>query len=254
MTTEALLLLATIGIPWLGAVIVWLVGDRRPRWEHGLAVFFSLTAAATALALLPRAAGETAVSVYAGAAFGHFTLVADGLGVFLAVVATSIGALTVIFSVGYMRGAAQLGRYYAFILLFIGAMAGLVLSGSLLLMLIFWEITALCSYALISFYNDDPRAVAAGVKALIMTQLGGAGLLLGTLATRSYLGDYQIETLLSQAGSLPDLALGFVAFSFLLAALIELAFLFTKPAQIGITGVVRNRLSRVYLITQALVN
>lgn len=223
MTTEALLVLSTISIPWLGAVVVWMVGDDRARWQHGLAVFFSLTAAATALALLPQAAGETVVSVYAGAAFGRFTLVADGLGVFLAVVATSIGSLAVIFSIDYMRGAAQLGRYYAFILLFIGAMAGLVLSGSLLLMLIFWEITAFCSYALISFYNDDPRAVTAGVKALIMTQVGGVGLLLGTLAARSFLGDYQIETLLGQADSLPDVVLAFVAFSFLLAALAKSA-------------------------------
>ena len=235
MTTETLLVLATIGIPWLGAVVIWLLGnlplpgvrrlagDDRPRWQHGLAVFFSLAAAATALALLPQTSAEIVAGVDAGAAFGRFTLVADGLGVFLAVVATSIGSLAVIFSIDYMRGAAQLGRYYAFILLFIGAMAGLVLSGSLLLMLIFWEITAFCSYALISFHNDDARAVAAGVKALIMTQLGGAGLLLGALAVRSYLGDFQIETLLAQAGALPDAVLAFIAFSFLLAALAKSA-------------------------------
>lgn len=235
MNTQALLVLATIAIPWLGAVIIWILSnfrspgdrlvseDRRTRWQHGLAVLFSLTAAATALALLPRTSGEIIAGVDAGPAFGRFTLVADGLGVFLAIVATSIGSLAVIFSIDYMRGEAQLGRYYALILLFIGAMAGLVLSGSLLLMLIFWEITAFCSYALISFYNDDPRAVAAGVKALIMTQLGGAGLLLGALAARSYLGDFQIETLLAQAGSLPGTVLAFIAFSFLLAALAKSA-------------------------------
>jgi len=41
-------------------------------------------------------------------------------------------------------------------------------------MFFFWEITALCSYALISFNNDDPKAVAGGMKALIMTQLGAS--------------------------------------------------------------------------------
>ncbi len=82
-----------------------------------------------------------------------------------------------IFSVDYMRGERQLGRYYALVLFFIGAMVGLVLSSNLLLVFVFWEITALCSYALISFYNDDPKAVAAGIKALIMTQIGGVGLL-----------------------------------------------------------------------------
>ncbi len=95
---------------------------------------------------------------------------------FLAAVATVVGSLAVIFSVDYMRGEAQLGRYYAFVLFFIGAMVGLVLTTNLLLMFVFWEITALTSYALISFHNDDPKAVAGGIKALIITQFGGLGL------------------------------------------------------------------------------
>ena len=93
-----------------------------------------------------------------------------------------------------MQGEAQLGRYYTLVLLFIGAMAGLVLTGSILLLFIFWEITALCSYALISFYNDDPKAVAGGIKALIITQFGGVGMLIGALLVYAYLGDYQIST------------------------------------------------------------
>ena len=48
-----------------------------------------------------------------------------------------------------------------------------MLTGSLLLLFIFWEITALCSYALIAFDNDNPAAVRGGIKALIITQLGG---------------------------------------------------------------------------------
>ena len=56
---------------------------------------------------------------------------------FLAAVATVIGSLAVIFSVDYMRGEAQLGRYYAFVLFFIGAMVGLVLTTNLLLMFVF---------------------------------------------------------------------------------------------------------------------
>ena len=61
-----------------------------------------------------------------------------------------------------MKGERQLGRYYAYVLFFIGSMVGLVLSSNLLLVFVFWEITALCSWALISFHNDDPKAVAGG--------------------------------------------------------------------------------------------
>ncbi|HEX6386367.1 MAG TPA: NADH-quinone oxidoreductase subunit L [Anaerolineae bacterium] len=217
------LLLLTISLPWLGALAVWLAGDRRPQVQHALAIVSAGAAGLASVSLLPFATSETVLSVDLGQTFGAFTFVPDGLGVFLAAIATVIGSLAIIFSVAYMRGEAQLGRYYALVLLFIGAMAGLVLSGSLLLLFIFWEITAFCSYALISFHGDDPRAVAGGVKALIITQFGGIGLLLGTLAAQAYLGDYQIRTLLSQAPTLPPAVLSFIAFAFLLAAVAKSA-------------------------------
>jgi NADH-quinone oxidoreductase subunit L len=124
----------------------------------------------------------------------------------------------VIFSVDYMHGDDQLGRYYFLVLFFIGAMTGLVLSGNLLFTFFFWEITALCSYGLISFYNDDPKAVAGGIKALIITQVGGVGLLAGTLIAFTNLGSFQISELLKKASTLPALSLSLIAFSFLIAA------------------------------------
>ncbi len=220
---SAWLIVLTIGLAWAGAGCVWLIGDKRPSLQHVTAVFFSVGAGLAALALIPNTSAEAVISLDAGSVFGTFTFVPDGLGVFLAVVATVIGSLAVIFSVEYMRGEAQLGRYYALVLLFIGAMAGLVLTGSLFLMFVFWEMTALCSYALISFYNDDPKAVRGGIKALLITQLGGVGLLLGTLVAYAYLGDYQISTLLAGAESLPPGVLSFLAFCFLIAAMAKSA-------------------------------
>lgn len=212
------LIVLTIGLPWVGALAVWLAGDVRPREQHRLAVLFAVLAGLAALLLIPSASDEVALRIEVGSVFGDFTFVPDGLGVFLAAVATVIGSLAVIFSVDYMHGEKQLGRYYTFVLLFIGAMAGLVLSGSILLMFIFWEITALTSYALISFYNDDPKAVEGGIKALIMTSTGGLGMLVGALVVYAYLGDYQISTLLARAGELPSGVLAALAFGFLLAA------------------------------------
>ena len=133
-----------------------------------------------------------------GTVFGNFTFIADGLGVFLSAVATVIGSLAVIFSMDYMKGEAQTSRYYALVLFFIGTMAGLVLTSNLLLIFVFWEITALCSYALISFHNDDPKAVAGGIKALIITQVGGVGLLVGALLIYSYLGSYEFNDFLER--------------------------------------------------------
>lgn len=219
--------LLTIGLPWLGALLVWATGrlgsdaeypDGITRLQNGLAAVFSVAAAIAALVLLTMSGPEAVIRLPAGKYFGDLTFVADGLGVFLAVVATFIGSLAVIFSIDYMRGDTELGRYYFMVLLFIGAMAGLVLTGSLLFLFVFWEITALCSYALISFYNDDPKAVAGGIKALIVTQFGGLGLLAGALLAYRYTGSFEIERLLSDAGSIPPAALSLLAFGFLAAA------------------------------------
>jgi NADH-quinone oxidoreductase subunit L len=217
------LVLLTITLPWLGALLVWRIGNGRPRAQHGTAVIFAAAAGLASLLLLPHATTAAVLSLDAGPAFGLFTLVPDSLAILLAAIAAVIGSLAVLFSVEYMRGEAELGRYYALVLLFIGAMAGLAFSGSLLLLFLFWEVTALCSYALIAFHNDDPRAVRGGLKALIITQLGGVGLLLGALVAYAYLGDGQISTLLARAGELPPGALNLLAFGFLLAAMAKSA-------------------------------
>ncbi len=214
----SLLVLLIIGLPWFGALLVWWVGDSHPRWQHGLAAGFSAAAGLVGLGLLAFSGQTQTVALPVGGGFGSFSFAPDGLGIFLAVIATVIGSLAVVFSIDYMRGEAQLGRYYALVLFFIGAMAGLVLTSNLLLIFVFWEITALCSYALISFYNDDPKAVAGGMKALIITQLGGIGLLLGALLSYAYLGTLDLQVFLEKASTLPVDVLAVLAFGFLIAA------------------------------------
>jgi len=218
------LILTTIFLPWLGAVAIWAIHDRNPRLQHALAVGFSLLAGLAALAILPFISSqETAVfslttQSASPSTWGSLTFVPDAMGVLLTVIATVIGSFAIIFSVEYMHGEAQLGRYYALILIFIGAMSGLALTGSLLFLFFFWEITALCSYALISFYNDDPKAVAGGIKALVITQLGGVGLLGGALVIAANLGSYDIPNFLANSQALSPALLAFVAFAFLIAS------------------------------------
>jgi NADH-quinone oxidoreductase subunit L len=215
--TGTLILLA-IALPWVGALLVWLAGDGRPKLQHALAVLFALAGAADAVVLIGYRASANVVNLPMGGVFGTASFLPDGLAVFLAVVATCIGCLAVIFSVDYMRGEKSLGRYYLMVLMFIGAMVGLVLSSNLLLVFVFWEITALCSYALISFHSDDPKAVAGGIKALIITQIGGVGLLAGALLLYAEQGNYDIPTFLANAHALPQGVLAVMAFGFLVAA------------------------------------
>src|SRR5215208_718821 len=199
----AILVILVIALPWSGALAVWLARNERPKLQHTLAVLFSILTAITSLVLLVFASSDAVIRITLGASFGELTFVPDGLAVSLTAIAAVVGSLAVLFSVDYMHGEAQLGRYYFLVLFFIGAMIGLVLSGNLLFTFFFWEITALCSYGLISFYNDDPKAVAGGIKALIITQVGGVGLLAGTIVAFVGLGSFQISDLLAKASSIP---------------------------------------------------
>jgi NADH-quinone oxidoreductase subunit L len=212
------LILLAIGLPWLGALLVWLAGDARARLQHTLAVLFALGGAVAAVDLIRYQGTANVPVLWLGSVFDTATFLPDGLAILLAVIATVIGSLAVIFSVDYMHGEHSLGRYYMMVLMFIGAMVGLVLSSNLLLMFVFWEITALCSYALISFHNDDPKAVAGGIKALIITQVGGVGLLAGALLLYVNQGNYDIPTFIANPHALPANVLAIMAFGFLVAA------------------------------------
>ncbi len=211
-------ILLPIAIPWVGAAVVWLLGDENRKALNITAVLFSALAGIASLALIPLASSTSTIHYPMGTTFEDFTLVPDGLGVMLSCIATIIGSLAVVFSIDYMKEESQLARYYAFILLFIGGMTGLVLTGNLFFLFLFWEVTALCSYALISFHNDDPKAVAGGMKALIMTQVGGAGLLVGALVIFVTSGSLDINNFLSIAGKYPVAILAIPAFGFLIAA------------------------------------
>lgn len=216
MTT--ILTLMIIGLPWIGALLVWWIGDKHEKIQHWLSVAFALAATGCAVALLPQASAEASINISVGGTFGSYTFVPDGLGLFLSIVATAIGSLAILFSTSYMRGESQLGRYYSFVLFFIGAMVGLVLTSNIMLMFIFWEITALCSYALIAFHNDDPKAVRGGIKALLITSIGGVGLLFGSVILFIYTGSFDINVFLANTAQVPASVLGILAFGFLIAA------------------------------------
>jgi hydrogenase-4 component D len=113
---------------------------------------------------------------------GVFTLRLDALSSILLLVVLIVGVLVMAFSTRYMgpdnrehpiRDGEGNHRYYAFLSLFIGAMVGVALAGNLLVLFFFWECTTLCSWVLISHHVRQPRSVRAGLKALVMTHLGG---------------------------------------------------------------------------------
>lgn len=84
----------------------------------------------------------------------NFNLYVDGLGLLFSLLITGIGCLIVLYSISYLSRQEQLGHFYCYLLLFMGAMLGLVLSDNLIILYLFWELTSFSSFLLISFWRD----------------------------------------------------------------------------------------------------
>ena len=105
----------------------------------------------------------------------------DPLTAVMLMMITLVGLCIFVFSIGYMAGDKNFVRFFAYLSFFSGAMLGLVISNSLLLLFICWELVGLASYLLIGFWIERPSAAAAAKKAFITTRIGDMGFFLGLL-------------------------------------------------------------------------
>jgi len=132
-----------------------------------------------------RTSGFRAVQNFTWFTFGEQTLrlgfVLDPLAAAMLVMITLVGLCIFIFSIGYMAEDKNFTRFFAYLSFFAGAMLGVVIANSLLLLFIFWELVGLASYLLIGFWIDRPSAAAAAKKAFITTRIGDMGFFLGLL-------------------------------------------------------------------------
>lgn len=108
-----------------------------------------------------------------------FGFLADPLSALMLLFVTFIGTLIHIYSVGYMSGDENFGKFLAYLNLFLGSMLILILGDGPVVMFVGWEGVGLCSYLLISFYSTDPENVKAGNKAFIVNRVGDLGFVLG---------------------------------------------------------------------------
>lgn len=102
-----------------------------------------------------------------------FSWLIDGLSLTFVLLIAGIGALIVLYSGGYLKGHPQQGRFFSFILMFMGSMLGLVVSDSFLMLFVFWELTSITSFLLIGFDHSREAARRAALQALVVT--GEAG-------------------------------------------------------------------------------
>jgi proton-translocating NADH-quinone oxidoreductase chain M len=178
MNVETTVLL-TILVPILGSFATPLAGLAARRVRSIWAVLVSGATAVLPLTLLPFALKGGELVVRKSLAMGFdFILVIDPLSIFMASVSSFVGFLIVVYSVGYIHKEENQNEYYLMVLLFIGAMMGLVFSGNLIFLYLFWEIIAISCWRLIGFYRE-PAHVRKADKAFLITFFGAVVMLLG---------------------------------------------------------------------------
>ncbi|STJ10145.1 hydrogenase-4 component D [Escherichia coli] len=213
------LALTTLMLPFIGALVVSFSPQRRAA-EWGI-----LFAALTTLCMLSLisafyqadkvAVTLTLVNVGDVALFG---LVIDRVSTLILFVVVFLGLLVTIYSTGYLTDKNRehphngTNRYYAFLLVFIGAMAGLVLSSTLLGQLLFFEITGGCSWALISYYQSD-KAQRSALKALLITHIGSLGLYLAAATLFLQTGTFALSAMSELHGDARYLVYGGILFA-----------------------------------------
>ena len=120
----------------------------------------------------------------------------DGLGLLFGLLITGIGLLVVLYARYYLAAHDNLARLYALLLLFMGAMLGIILADNVLLLLLFWELTSLCSFLLVGYWHERGDARRGARLALILTAGGGLALLAGLLWLGQVAGSFELSTVL----------------------------------------------------------
>ncbi|HZR06051.1 MAG TPA: NADH-quinone oxidoreductase subunit L [Candidatus Udaeobacter sp.] len=163
-----------------------------PNGRHKNAAILAVAGQIAALgmtffAFLPtlQTPGFRAVQNFTWFTFGDNALrlgwLLDPLAAVMLMMITLVGLCIFVFSTGYMTGDKNFVRFFAYLSFFSGAMLGLVISNSLVLLFICWELVGLASYLLIGFWIERPSAAAAAKKAFITTRIGDMGFFLGLL-------------------------------------------------------------------------
>jgi NADH-quinone oxidoreductase subunit L len=171
--------------PLAAAGLITLGGGRITRRGAGylatLSCFVSFGGAVAAfVSLLGRDAEQRSVLstawiwITGGTYRSSLSLLIDPLSVMMMLIVSGVGALIVLYSIGYMDGDREERRYFAYMALFVFSMLLLVQGGNLLILLAGWGMVGLSSYLLIGFWHERPSAIAAAKKAFVMNAIGDA--------------------------------------------------------------------------------
>ncbi|OCA88148.1 Na+/H+ antiporter subunit A [Bacillus sp. FJAT-27225] len=156
----------------------------------------------------------------------NFTAKVDGLGLLFALLISGIGALVILYSIYYLaKDKERLNHFYVYLLLFMGAMLGVVLSDNLIVMYAFWELTSFSSFLLIGYWYERERSRYGAQKSMLITVFGGLAMLGGIILLYVMTGTFSMTEIILSANQIFNHAL------FIPALLCILLGAFTKSAQ-----------------------
>jgi multicomponent Na+:H+ antiporter subunit A len=149
----------------------------------------------------------------------------DGLSLFFVLLISGFGFFIFLYASAYLKGHRYYDRFFIYLFLFMSSMLGLVLSGNLISMFVFWELTSLTSYMLIGFYNENETSRKNALQAMLVTVFGGLAMMAGIILTGMIVGSYSFSELLNSSEILKEHPW------YLAALILVLIGAFTKSAQ-----------------------
>ncbi|KAA0205805.1 MAG: monovalent cation/H+ antiporter subunit A [Proteobacteria bacterium] len=190
-------------LPFLGGLCSAFLPANARNAEAWLAGGCALACTALTLGLYPEISGNGMVRFvvpWLSQAGLDFHLRMDGFAWLFALLVSLMGTLVVIYARYYLSPEDPVPRFFSFLLAFMGSMLGIVLSGNLIQLVIFWELTSFSSFMLIAYWYHRVDARHGARMALTVTAAGGFCLLVGVIMLGTIAGSYDLDRVLAAAG------------------------------------------------------
>jgi multicomponent K+:H+ antiporter subunit A len=222
------LLYLLISLPFVGSVIAALLpanARNAEAWLAGVIAIVDMILLATCYDAMANQEVLRVELEWLPEAGLNFILRLDGFTWLFAALIAGIGLLVVLYARYYLSPADPAPRFFSFFLAFMGSMLGIVLSGNLIQLIFFWELTSLFSFLLIGYWHYNASAREGARVALTVTSAGGLCLFAGILLVGHIVGSYDLDRVLASGNVIRSHALYLPAFILILVGAL------TKSAQ-----------------------
>ncbi|MFT3721739.1 monovalent cation/H+ antiporter subunit A [Pseudorhodoferax sp.] len=187
-------------VPFLGSVLAMFLPSYARNREATLAGLVALGSAIQLGMMFPQVAGGQVLReeyLWLPTLGVNIVLRLDGFAWLFGMLVTGIGTLVVLYARYYLSSSDPVPRFFSFFLAFMGSMMGVVLSGNLVQLVLFWELTSLFSFLLIGYWHHRRDARRGARMALTVTGAGGLCLLAGVLLLGRIAGSYELDAVLA---------------------------------------------------------